>query len=149
MTTKADYTDEEWELLLEGPPSAGLLVVAADRGGSIKESFSMAKAYAEAREQQGASELLDEIVAAKPEMNRDKHGSTEELKQACLDRLRSSIELLNAKATAVEVRDYRQFVLDLAERTANARREGFLGLRGERVSDAERAAIGEIASALA
>jgi hypothetical protein len=71
------------------------------------------------------------------------------LKQACLDRLRSSIELLNAKATAEEVRGYRQFVLDLAERAANARREGFLGLSGERVSDAEREAIGQIASALA
>lgn len=40
-------------------------------------------------------------------------------------------------------------MLRLAERVANARREGFLGLSGERVSDQEREAIGEIAAALA
>ena len=63
MTSKADFDAEEWELLLEAPPAAGLLVVLSDRGGSIKETFSMAKAYAEAREQHGASQLLDDIVS--------------------------------------------------------------------------------------
>lgn len=149
MTTKADFTDEEWKILLEAPPSAGLVVVMSDRGGSIKESFSMAKVYADTREQQGESDLLDEIVSAKPEMDRERHGSAEEMKQACLDRLRNSIEVLQAKATQEEVEEYRQFVLRLAERVANARREGFLGLSGERVSDQERDAIGEIAAALA
>src|SRR5438105_2026595 len=55
MTGKADFTDEEWDLILEAPPSAGLLVITADRGGSVRESFSMAKAYAEARQQHGES----------------------------------------------------------------------------------------------
>jgi hypothetical protein len=40
-------------------------------------------------------------------------------------------------------------VLALAEKVANARKEGFMGLSGDRVSDEERAAIGEIAAALA
>lgn len=149
MTAKADFNAEEWDLLLQAPPGAALIVVASDRGGSIKESFSMAKSYAEAREQHGKSQLLDEIVSAKPEMDRSKHGSVEEMKQACLDNLRGAIELLNAKATPEEVQDYRQFVIGLSERVANARREGFMGMSGERVSDAERAAIGEIAAALA
>ena len=48
MTAKADFNAEEWETLLEAPPAAGLLVVLSDRGGSIKETFSMAKAYTEA-----------------------------------------------------------------------------------------------------
>ena len=149
MTAKADFNAEEWETLLQGPPSAGMLVVASDRGGSIKESFSMAKAYAEARENHGASELLDEIVSAKPEMDRSRHGSAEEMKQACAQNLREAMDLLKAKATPEEAEEYRNFVLGLAERVANARREGFMGLSGERVSDAERAAIGEVAAALA
>jgi hypothetical protein len=149
MTAKADFNAEEWETLLQGPPSAGMLVVASDRGGSIKESFSMAKAYAEARESHGASELLDDIVSAKPERDRSRHGSVEEMKQACAQNLREAMDLLKAKATPEEAEEYRNFVLGLAERVANARREGFMGLSGERVSDAERAAIGEVASALA
>ena len=149
MTAKADFNAEEWELLLEAPPAAGLLVVLSDRGGSIKETFSMAKAYTEAREQHGASQLLDDIVSAKPEIDRERQGSQEELKQHNLEKLRAAIELLKDRAEPGEVEEYRNFVVGLAEKVANARREGFLGLSGERVSDDERAAIGEIAAALA
>ena len=148
MTAKADFTEEEWKTILEAPPSAGLVVILSDRGGSIRETFSMAKAYTEARQQHGDSELLDEISAAKPEMDRSRAGSPEELKQHNLDNIRKAVSLLKTKASDEEVEEYRKFVLGLAERVAEARKEGFLGLSGERVSDAERAAIGEVEAAL-
>jgi hypothetical protein len=149
VTAKADFTEEEWKTILEGPPSAGLLVIISDRGGSVRETFSMAKAYTEARQQHGESELLDEVVAAKPEMDRSRAGSPEELKQHNLDNVRQAVAVLRGKATDEEVEEYRKFILGLAERVAEARKEGFLGLSGERVSDAERAAIAEIETALA
>jgi hypothetical protein len=149
VTAKADFTDDEWKLILEGPPSAGLIVIASDRGGSIRESFSMAKAYAEARQQHGDSELLDEIVSAKPEMDHTRYHSPEELKDHSLQHLRDAIALFKEKASDEEVDEYRKFIVGLAERVAEARKEGFLGLSGERVSDAERSAIAEIESALA
>jgi hypothetical protein len=148
VTGKADFSEQEWKQVLEGPTSAGLVVIASDRGGSIRETFSMAKSYAEARQQHGESELLDEIVAAKPEMDRTRAGSPEELKQHALQNITEAIEILRGKATDEEVAEYRKFVLGLAERVAEARKEGFLGLGGERVSDAERAAIAEVESAL-
>ncbi len=43
---------------------------------------------------------------------------------------------------------YRQFIRDVASRVAEARKEGFMGLSGERVSDDERAAIDEVNAAL-
>ena len=149
MTSKADFTDEEWELILEAPPSAGLMVITSDRGGSVRESFSMAKAYAEARQQHGESELLDEIVSAKPEVDRTRAHSPDELKQRSLQHLRDAITLLKEKASEEEVDEYRKFIIGLANRVAEARKEGFLGLSGERVSDDERSAITEIESALA
>jgi hypothetical protein len=149
VTGKADFTEEEWATILEAPPSAGLLVILSDRGGSIRETFSMAKAYTEARQQHGESELLDEVAAAKPEMDRTRAGSPEELKQHNLDNVRQGIATLRGKASDEEVEEYRKFILGLAERVAEARKEGFLGLSGERVSDAERAAIAEIEAALA
>ena len=143
MTAKADFTEQEWQAVLEGPPSAGLIVVTAQRGGTIRETFAIAKAYAEARQQHGASELLDEIVGAKPEMDHTRYHSPDELKQHCLQHLRDAVELLGGKATADELGDYQRFVLALAEKVANAHREGDVA-----VSDAERAAIEEIKGAL-
>ncbi len=148
MTGKADFTDEEWKTVLEGPPSAGLLVITADRGGSIRESFSMAKAYTEARKEHGESELLDEIASAKPEVDHTRYKTPEELKQACLKHVTDAVALLQSKATAEEVDEYKKFILGLAQRVAEARKEGFMGLSGERVSEDERQAIGEISGAL-
>ncbi len=143
MTGRADFTPEEWELVLEGPPSAGMIVVTAQRGGTFRESIAMAKAYVEARREHGESELLDEIVAAKPERDHTRYHSVEDLKQHGLQHLRRAVELLERKATADEVAAYRRFVLTLADKVANAHREG-----GEAVSDAERAAIEEISGSL-
>ena len=143
MTGKADFTEEEWKLILEGPPSAGLIVVSAQRGGTFREAFAIGKAYTEARKQHGDSQLLDEIVAAKPERDHTRYHSYDELKQAGLQHLRDAVALLEQKATPGEVGDYRRFVLDLSQRVANAHREG-----GEQVSEAERAAIDEISAGL-
>jgi len=143
MTGKADFSAEEWELVREAPPGAGMIVAMAERGGTIRESFSMAKAYAEARQQHGESELLDEVVSAKPKVDRSRHGSFAEVKEHALQQVRDAVALLERKATPDEVDDYRRFVLTLAERVAVAHEEG-----GEQVSDAERAAIDEIGSAL-
>jgi hypothetical protein len=143
MTEKTSFSPEEWKLILEGPPSAGMIVVTAQRGGSFRESFAIAKAYVEARQQHGQSELLDEIVAAKPEMDHTRYHSVEELKTAGLKHLRDAAALLEQKATPQEVEAYRNFVLTLADKVANAHRE-----HGVSVSEAERAAMGEIAAAL-
>jgi hypothetical protein len=143
MTGKADFTEQEWELVLEGPPSAGMIVVTAQRGGTIRETFAIAKAYVEARQQHGESELLDEIVAAKPERDHTRFHSVEELKAHGLQHLRDAVEVLERKATPEEVEGYRRFVLTLADKVASAHREG-----GEPVSEAERAAIDEISASL-
>jgi hypothetical protein len=143
MTGKADLTEQEWELVLEGPPSAGMIIVTAQRGGTIRETIAIAKAYVEARQQHGESELLDEIVAAKPERDHTHYHSADELKQGSLQHLREAIEVLERKATPDEVEGYRRFVLTLADKVANAHRED-----GTSVSDAERAAIDEISASL-
>jgi hypothetical protein len=148
MTAKADFTPEEWELILGGPPSAGLLVATAQRGGTFRESLSIAKAYAEARRRHGDSQLLDEIASTKPEIDHTRYHSLSELEQHSLERLRNAVAALEQKATPEEVAQYRQFVVDLAEQVAEAHREGFLGMSGERVSEAEREAVEKIKQAL-
>ncbi len=143
MTSKADFSPEEWQLILEAAPSAGMIVVTAQRGGSFREAIAMAKAYVEARQHHGESELLDEIVAAKPERDHTHYHSPDELKAHGLQHLRDSVALLERKATPAEVDEYRSFIVTLAEKVAAAHRE-----HGRDVSDAEQAAINDIATAL-
>jgi hypothetical protein len=144
MTTKADFTPEEWELVLEAPTSAGLIVITAQRGGMLRETISMAKAYAEARQQHGQSELLDEIVATKPKLDHTRYHSPEELKEHSLGHIRDAVALLTAKVSTEELDEYKRFVINLADKVAHAHREH----GGDGVSDAERAATAAIAEAL-
>jgi hypothetical protein len=149
MTKKADFNAEEWSLVLEGPPIAGMIVITAERGGTLRESISLGKAYTEAREQHGSNELLDEIVNANPAIDRDAFSSAEELREQGPQRLRDAVTLLESKATSDEVEGYRKFVVDLAQRVAEAHKEGgFLGVGGKEVGDAERAALDEIKEAV-
>ena len=143
MTTQAAFTPEEWTIVREGPPTAGMIVITAAHGGMFRESFAMSKAYAEARSQHGESELLDEIVAAKPHVDHTRYHSPEELKEHGLGHLRDAVALLESKATPEERDDYRRFVVTLANKVAAAHREG-----GQDVSPAEAAAIQEITEAL-
>jgi hypothetical protein len=134
MTAKSDFTSEEWELVREGPPTAALMAMTAEKGGSFRESWALAKAYTEARQAHGESELLDALVNEKPDLKRYK--SAEELESQGLGRLKEAVALLEQKATPDEVDAYRKFALDVAQRVAAAHKEG-----GQPVSDAERAAI--------
>ena len=143
MTTKSDFSAEEWQLILEAPPSAGMIVVTAQRGGMFRETIAMAKAYAEARQQDGESELLDEIVSVKPERDHTHYHSPDELKQHGLQHVRESVEVLERKATPDEVEEYRRFILNLTHNVAAAHRE-----HGQDVSEAEQAAIDDIMAAL-
>ncbi|HEY6427285.1 MAG TPA: hypothetical protein VIX84_08625 [Acidimicrobiales bacterium] len=143
MTSKSDFTAEEWELILEAPPSAGLIVVTAQRGGTFRETIAMAKAYVEARQQHGKSELLDDIVAAKPERDHTHYHSPDELKQHGLQHLRDSVALLEKKATPEEVEEYRRFIVTLSHKVAAAHRE-----HDQEVGESEQAAINDITGAL-
>jgi hypothetical protein len=143
MTTSAAFTTDEWRSVLEGPPTAGMMVVTAARGGMFRETIAMSKAYVEARSLHGRSELLDEIVAAKPKADHTRYRSPEELRENGLQHLQAARTLLESKATPEEVEGYRQFVLGVADKVANAHRED-----GQSVSAAEAEAIDQIAAAL-
>ena len=84
-------------------------------------------------------------MSARPELDHTRYHSAEELKEHGLQPLRDAVQLLEHKATPEEVEAYKQFVLSLAEKVANAHREGGTD---KAVSAAEEAAIAEIAAAL-
>ena len=149
MTRKADFNADEWSTLVEAPVLAGMRVVTAGRGGTIRESMAMGKVYAAARQQQGDSPLLDDLASSPPAMDPQRVGSTGDIKGAAEERLREAVTILEATATPDELEAYRSFVVTLAETVANAHKEGgFMGVGGTQVSEDEQKALDEIAATL-
>jgi hypothetical protein len=146
MTGKADFDEQEWDTVLEGPTSAGLIVMSAERGGTFREAFAMAKVYGEARGEHDESELLDEIAAQRPEVDRTRTKSRQELEQHGLQRIREAVALVDRKASAEEAAAYRRFVGSVAQRVAEAKREK--GSEGG-VTEDEQRVLDEVAAALA
>jgi len=143
VTGKSDFSSEEWELILQGPPSAGVMVVTAERGGAFRETLALSKSYVEARRHHGESELLDEIVSAKPQLDHTRYATPEQLREHGLQHLRDAVALLERKSSPEEVDTYKQFVINLATSVAGAHRE-----HGVAISDKEQATLDEIAKTL-
>jgi hypothetical protein len=143
MTSKADFLPEEWNEILEAPMTAGMIVLTAAGGGMFRETFALARAYTDARKEHGASELLDEIVSTRPEFDRHRFGSNEELHDKGLQQLGDVAALLRAKATPDEQEAYRSFVLEVASKVAGAHKE-----EGQAVSGPEQSALDEVRARL-
>lgn len=141
MATKDDFSPDEWEAISDGPVYAGFMIITASKGGTIRETFSMSKAWAEARQGHGESELLDAIVAEKPKLD-EKPGSAIELHNAGIQMLQQAVKTIRARS-ADELDAYRSFVTGLAERVAEAHEE-----HGEKISSGEASVLDEIAEAL-
>jgi hypothetical protein len=150
MTRKADFNAEEWSTVVDGPLYAGLHVIAASRGGTLRETMAMGRVYQEARARHGESELLDELIKSPPSIDaeslREMQGNIGELAS---QQLRQAIGILEAKATPAETDSYKKFVMTVGQAAAGAHKEGgFLGIGGKEISDAENQALDEISIAL-
>jgi hypothetical protein len=150
MTTKADFNAEEWETVVQGPVYAGMRVIAADRGGTLRESLAMGRVYQEARQGHGDSELLDELVKSPPAIDPDQvREARGDIAAVAPERLREAMRILEEKATPQEVDAYKRFVMTVAQAVASAHKEGgFLGIGGKEISDAENEALDEISRTL-
>jgi len=145
VATKADFNAEEWSSIVEAPLLAGMRVVGAGRGGTIRESLAIGKVYAEARKAQGDSGLLDELVASPPAVDPEKLKGAGDIATVSGERLRAAIDLVTEKGSGEDAEDYRAFVLKVAQTAAEAHKEGgFVGIGGKPISEEEQSALDEI-----
>jgi hypothetical protein len=161
MTTKADFTDEEWARLERAPLVAGMAISLADPGGpieAIKESMAAIKTVIEAAQSGGRGELVDAVAKDVAEKARHRHSPLGDFKprgrdagEQILDELRAVNELLTQKATPEEAAAFREWLQTAAKRAADAAKEGgFLGFNAKRVSEGEQQMLdklGEVLSA--
>lgn len=161
MADRDDFTDAEWELLLEVPALVGLAVMISGKSGlgSVKESMAIASGLLSEPEGASTSPLLlalhearvkDGERSAVERLSSPLRGKgSEEVRQDTLARCREVIPVLEAKASVAETVSYKHWVLGIADRVARAAKEGgFLGIGGERISSDEKAAIAAIREAL-
>lgn len=149
MTTKADFNAEEWDQISEGPALAGLIVIASQRGGTIRETLAMAKVYGEAQKSHASGDLLGELVTSAPNLDARQFSSKEDLRTSGLQKITAAVALVEAKATPEELAEYRTFAMTVAEHVAERDKSGgFLGIGGERVTGNEESALNDIAAAL-
>jgi hypothetical protein len=162
---KDTFTDDEWFLLLSTPSMIGASVAAAGQSGlgTLKEAVASLETIAGAAKSYPNNELITELVKRadnKDEARVQAQKYTEmakaklqgkkpdQLTQEMLEDTKKAVAMLKQKApNALE--DYKAWSLAVAEKVANAAKEGgFLGFGGERVSGAEKTLIDDIKAAL-
>lgn len=150
MTTRADFNAEEWSTVVNGPLYAGMRVISADPGGSLRETLAMGRVYQAAREHHGENELLDELMKSPPAIDPDRLREVgADIATLVSQQLRDAMATLETKASPTEVDAYKKFVMTVAQAAAGAHKEGrFLGIGGKQISDAENQALDEISTAL-
>jgi hypothetical protein len=160
MTSKADFTDEEWTRLKRAPFVAGMAISLADPGGpieAVKETSATLKAVLGAGERGDHGELASEIsraATADAREHKNPLGGFKPQKGATagveiLDELREVNGVLSAKASSEDAAAVRAWLLDAARAAANAAKEGgFMGFHAERVSEGEQEMLDRLGDAL-
>jgi len=148
MTSKADFNAEEWERVQQGPVVSALMVIAADRGGTLRESMAAGKAYTDAAANSKGT-ILGELASTPPKIDRAAMGTRDELVVRGPQIISESVSVFAAHASPDEVEEFKRFCLDVAEHTAERTKTGgFLGIGGKRISQAESTVLDEIAGTL-
>jgi hypothetical protein len=159
MTTKADFTDDEWVRLERAPFVAGLAISFADPGGpieAIKESAAALKTVTEAAQSGEGGGLVGELAQSVTEKARQRQNPLADFKprgalagEEILEELRAANALISEKATPEEAASYREWLLAAAKKAAEAAKEGgFLGFKAERVSEGEQQMLDKLREAL-
>jgi hypothetical protein len=159
MTSKADFSEEEWTRLARAPFIAGMAISLADPGGPIealRETSATVKTVTRAAEG-GRPELVDALARDVAEGVRERHNPLSGFKPQgttaaveILDELRAVNGIVTEKASPEEAEAFRAWLLEAAKEAADAAKEGgFMGFRAERVSEGEQRMLDQLGQALA
>ncbi len=157
MADKSNFSPEEWKLLLESVMMAGMAVSAAEPSGLwglLKESFASGKALAKVKLDESGNPLIKAIVAdfdtsegrsaARDGLKAKLAGASgAEIKKRCIETLSKVAALVDAKAPA-DAAAFKGWLRQISQGVAEAASE----VGGTLVSDAEKATLKEISSAL-
>jgi hypothetical protein len=156
MTTKADYTEEEWKALRRATTVAGFAVSLADPGGPIELSKESLAAMRAAGAPPSDDELLvavsQDAMAQQQQRNnvmKELDLKAETVREQIVEELGNVNAILEAKATPEEAAAFRQWIIQAAQASADAAKEGgFMGIGATRVSEGEQAMLAKLGEIL-
>jgi hypothetical protein len=161
MTGKSNFTPDEWKVLLQSVMAAGIAITAAEPSGLwglLKESFAGGTELAKAKTDPGTNALIkavvDDFSTAEGSAARDalkakfKDSKPAQIKNKCIEVLRETAAIVDAKAPG-DSAAYKRWLQQISQHVAEAANEGgFLGAGGVPISEAEKATLTEISTAL-
>jgi hypothetical protein len=163
MTTRADYTDSEWELLTGMPHMAAFAAIAAEEDGPVATTRELWAGMMElalaARTRYPNNTLIQEVMKGFSRPADDetsiigwKPGSGRPLGNAIVEQtleMASRVrEVLTSQATPEEAAEYTAWVLGIARAGCGAVRSGLFGLVGSEMTAAEDQYMKDLAAAL-
>ena len=157
MTSKAAFTDEEWERVRRAPFVAGMAITIADPGGPIEISKEGMATIRAATVPPSQEELLAAVALDIEAMIQQKHNPAKDFKPKTaptagaeiLDELRTVDGIVAAKSTPEETEAFRGWLVATAQAAADAAKEGgFMGFGAVQVSEGEQKMLDQIRAAL-
>jgi hypothetical protein len=160
MTSKADFTDDEWARLKRAPFIAGLAITLADPGSPIeafKETAAALKTVVAATDSSTRGTLVAAIAGEVAGDAQQRHNPLGDFKPAkgaaagtqILDELREVNRIVTEKASPEDAAAVRAWLLDAAQNAADAAKEGgFMGFHAVRVSEGEQQMLDQLGQVL-
>jgi methanogenic corrinoid protein MtbC1 len=157
MTTKSDFTEEEWVRVRRAPLVAGMAISLADPGGPIELAKETTASLKSATNPPSREQLLAEVALDIQSMGQQRQNPLTEFKptqgsdprQQILEELRAVSEIVSSKATAEETTAFKQWLLSSAQAAADAAKEGgFMGFGAEQVSQGEKDMLSQVSAAI-
>jgi hypothetical protein len=157
MTTKSDFTEEEWARIRRAPLVAGMAISLADPGGPIELAKETTASLKSATNPPSREQLLTDIALDIQSMAQERQNPLTDFKptsgsdprQQILEELRSVSEIVNSKAATDETAAFKEWLLTSAQAAADAAKEGgFLGFGAEQVSQGEKDMLEQVRIAI-
>lgn len=154
MATQADFSPEDWTKVFSAPFVAGMYISFSDVSnpvGLMQETGAVVSAVVETAKT-STNSVIQAIAAAlqakeKPVMP-ERQSDMAATQAAMIATIEGAVAAVAAK-DADALAGYKQLIMDAATRAASAAKEGgFMGIGGTPVSDAEKAALAQLATIL-
>ena len=158
MTTKSDFTEDEWSRIVRAPFVAGMAITLADPGGPIEATKETMATLKSATNPPSREQLLAEVALEIQAMTQQKRSPLGGYRptadgahwgEQVLEELRAVRALVAAKAEPDEAAAFGRWLVAAALAAADAAKEGcFMGFGAQQVSEREAAMLDQVRAAV-
>jgi hypothetical protein len=158
VTTKSDFTEDEWARIVRAPFVAGMAISLADPGGPIEATKETMATLRSATNPPSREQLLTEVALDIQGMAQHKKSPLGGYRptaegapwgEQVLEELRGVQAVVSAKAEPDESAAFGRWLVAAAQAAAEAAKEGgFMGFGAQLVSEREEAMLAQVRTAV-